>query len=79
MRISGRDGTVPPATALTTARWFPAWLKYCIVPEFMRYLFWGIWRLLMRTALAVHRRNVLAGEFGMLTVLLCFCRAYGQC
>eukprot|EP00891_Asterochloris_glomerata_P003987 jgi/Astpho2/3987/Aster-x0612 len=61
MRISGRDGTVPPTTALTTARWLPSWLKYCVVPEFLRYLFWGVWRPLMTTALVVHRRNVLAG------------------
>ena len=72
MRISGRDGTVPPTTALTTARWLPLWLKYCVVPEFLRYLFWGVWRLLMSIALVVHRRNVLAGESRMLTVLLCF-------
>ncbi len=71
MRISGRDGTVPPTTALTTVRWLPSWLKYCVVPEFLRYLFWGVWRLLMTTALVVHRRNVLAGESGMLTALLC--------
>ena len=60
--ITARDGrALPPLTILSVLRFVPYWLKYVVIPEPLRFVWFLIWSQMKAVEHRLHRQLVLQG------------------